>query len=145
MCPFQCQPFKQRRCPPVIADMLSKLKIECFYKQNGCPEELNYEALEQHELDCQYQLKQCRGCNQVLLRKEIEEHENICDFIQIQCQLCGVTHQRQTPHQQIDCLLNRQIHLEDRVKQLEKENKSLKDENAFIMKIFQTKFGIQNP
>ncbi|CAF1118065.1 unnamed protein product [Didymodactylos carnosus] len=125
--------------------MLSKLKIKCYYQQNGCPDILNYEALKQHEINCDYEIKKCRGCNTNFIKRDIIEHENICGFIKIRCQQCGVTYERHTEHGKLDCLLNRQIQLEEKVEQLQQENKLLREKNEFILQKLKDRFGIQPP
>lgn len=35
-CPYQCETYSERKCPPFIAKLLSQLQITCFYQSNGC-------------------------------------------------------------------------------------------------------------
>jgi hypothetical protein len=35
-CPNGCEPYKERKCPPLIATILAELQIDCFYKSTGC-------------------------------------------------------------------------------------------------------------
>jgi len=42
-CPNQCEPFVERRCPPLTAKLLSQLQIICSYRSNGCQQVIRYE------------------------------------------------------------------------------------------------------
>lgn len=45
-CPNNCEPFVERRCPPLTAKLLSQLQITCSYQPNGCSqvcEEVQFE------------------------------------------------------------------------------------------------------
>ncbi|CAF3923504.1 unnamed protein product, partial [Adineta steineri] len=55
---------------------LAKLQIVCINQPNGCPEIIGYEALEKHEIECGYKLKQCSGCHSTVLEKELAKHED---------------------------------------------------------------------
>lgn len=35
-CPNQCEPYIERKCPPLTAKLLSQLQITCSYQANGC-------------------------------------------------------------------------------------------------------------
>ncbi len=35
-CPNRCEPYIERRCPPLTAKLLSQLQISCSYQSNGC-------------------------------------------------------------------------------------------------------------
>jgi hypothetical protein len=35
-CPNRCEPYIERRCPPLTAKLLSQLQISCSYQPNGC-------------------------------------------------------------------------------------------------------------
>jgi hypothetical protein len=37
-CPNLCEPFIERKCPPVIVRLLSQLQIACVYQPQGCNE-----------------------------------------------------------------------------------------------------------
>ncbi len=60
-CPFHCR-FQEKRAPPILNNLLSKLQIYCAYAPNGCQEVVLYDALEKHEETCQYERTPCRIC-----------------------------------------------------------------------------------
>jgi hypothetical protein len=35
-CPNRCVPYKERKCPPLVAKLLAELQVDCFYKSTGC-------------------------------------------------------------------------------------------------------------
>ncbi|CAF0966845.1 unnamed protein product [Rotaria sp. Silwood1] len=35
-CPNRCKTYIERKCPPLLAKLLSELQITCFYESNGC-------------------------------------------------------------------------------------------------------------
>ena len=37
-CPNRCESYIERRCPPIIAKLLSQLQINCSNQDSGCPE-----------------------------------------------------------------------------------------------------------
>lgn len=106
MCPFNCQYKQRKRIPPLLINLLSQLKFECIYAQNGCEETLSYEALEQHELNCDYQISQCDGCLQSVLKKYIIQHqiESFCKILQ--CEQCKMKYRQQDKHDEAQCLEN---------------------------------------
>ncbi|CAF0837846.1 unnamed protein product [Didymodactylos carnosus] len=138
-CPHQCNPFKKKNCPPDIINQLSILIIDCCYKPNGCNENISYDSLKEHESECDYKMQQCRGCSQFVCKKDIIEHEESCGFLQFfQCRLCGIRHQnKQTNHEIVDCLLNRQLHLEEKMARLDRDNRLLKERYDFIIGVLQ--------
>ncbi|CAF0722354.1 unnamed protein product [Didymodactylos carnosus] len=50
-CPFNCK-YEQRRCPPSIITILSRLTVECCHKAHGCSQVVPYEQLGKHEEEC---------------------------------------------------------------------------------------------
>jgi len=54
-CPFRCEPFEDRRCPPYVQSLLSRLNIYCRNSEFGCKQILSYDQLENHEnVKCEY-------------------------------------------------------------------------------------------
>ncbi|CAF4272312.1 unnamed protein product, partial [Rotaria magnacalcarata] len=74
-CPFNCT-FKEKRPPPILNSLLSKLRVYCAYASNGCEEVLSYDALEGHEQTCQYERTPCKICGTpVSNRNTSNKHE----------------------------------------------------------------------
>src|ERR1700722_14017344 len=44
-CPFQCESYEERRCPPYIQSLLSRLNIRCRNSSFGCTEIVSYDLL----------------------------------------------------------------------------------------------------
>jgi E3 ubiquitin-protein ligase NRDP1 len=106
-CPFNCSPYKQRKCSPLLISILSKLTIECQNKSYGCKEILIYEQLEKHEKDfCQYQVIQCSGCKQNMFKAIFDKSQHLlkCLYIDIECTKCQSIFKRKDQHNQFDCL-----------------------------------------
>ncbi|CAF0991054.1 unnamed protein product [Didymodactylos carnosus] len=107
ICPFNCN-YRERKCPSILLNLLSKLKVDCRYKSIGCENIICYEALERHEDECQYQMKQCKGCEKSILLKDLDDHENECDMIDVICCKCQYVYKQKEMknHNQIRCLEN---------------------------------------
>ncbi len=74
-CPFNCA-FREKRAPPILNSLLSKLQIYCAYAPNGCDEVLSYDGLEKHEQECQYERTPCQICKKpVSHRDQNNKHE----------------------------------------------------------------------
>ncbi len=59
-CLFRCEPFEDRRCPPYVQPLLSRLKIHYKNSEFGCTQILSYDQLEYHEnVECKYLSQQC--------------------------------------------------------------------------------------
>lgn len=75
--------------------MLSKLKIHCKYKDNGCKKILDYDKLEIHEEhECEFLLRPCpekkSGCKVMLKKNELEKHiREECQFSRTECMYCN--------------------------------------------------------
>jgi hypothetical protein len=61
-CPFNCH-FQEKRPPPILNNLLSKLRIGCAYSPKGCRAVLSYDALEAHEQSCTYEQTPCQICD----------------------------------------------------------------------------------
>jgi len=74
-CPFNCI-FQEKRAPPILNSILSKLQIYCAYAPNGCDEVVSYDALEKHEQTCPYERTPCKICETpVSYRDRNNKHE----------------------------------------------------------------------
>lgn len=96
-CPFKCaeEPDFKMKPHKIIRNMLSKLKIECKYKDKGCTKVLDYDKLEIHEdHECAFLLKPCSnkksGCKAMLKKSEIEKHlHEECIHAKQLCMYCN--------------------------------------------------------
>ena len=93
-CPNRCEVYRERKCPPFIAKLLAQLQITCFYQSNGCEQVISYEALGNHESECDYQRQQCPGCHLPLLKKNFAPHERDCALIEWTCETCKLVYKR---------------------------------------------------
>ncbi|CAF3763715.1 unnamed protein product [Adineta steineri] len=93
-CPNGCNFYIERKCPPFISKVLSRLQISCFYKPNGCQQVLNYDALEKHEFECQYQLVPCSGCELNIMKTDLTAHQLTCKAIKVICKDCRLVYKR---------------------------------------------------
>ena len=91
-CPFRCDPYEDRRCPPSIHSLLSRVNIRCVNHAFGCEEICSYEQLEEHQrARCQFQRERCERCDQWIRRGDLIEHresKNLCHPSPIRCHSC---------------------------------------------------------
>ena len=91
-CPFRCQAFEERRCPPYVQSLLSRLTIHCRNASFGCTEVVSYDLLEHHErVQCQYLSEKCSECEQLVMLSELNEHREVaglCVPRPIKCTIC---------------------------------------------------------
>lgn len=91
-CPFRCQPYVDRPCPPSVQSLLSHLNIRCRNSTLGCTQIVPYDRLEYHQnIECQYLSQKCMECNQLVLLLKFEEHQRIvglCRPSPIKCTIC---------------------------------------------------------
>ena len=88
-CPYRCTPYEEKRAPPAIQSLLSRLSIRCRNASFGCQETLPYNALEQHEtVQCTFLTQTCSTCEQDILVEELEEHQRGCQPSHRQCIMC---------------------------------------------------------
>ena len=104
-CPFNCC-FQERKPPPILMKLLSKLKLSCRHQANGCTLSISYEALEKHELqECQYRLTLCPGCLKEMFQKDFGAHqEETCESSQLTCLKCDTTYKRAHGHTDSQCV-----------------------------------------
>lgn len=91
-CPFRCQSFEERPCPPYVQSLLSHLNIRCRNTSFGCTEILSYDQLEYHQtVQCQYLSQQCVECDKLVLVPELDKHHRtteLCIPCPIKCTIC---------------------------------------------------------
>ncbi|CAF1051250.1 unnamed protein product [Adineta steineri] len=105
-CPL-CRHYQEKRCSPMFYALLTKLKIECENKLNGCNDILSYEFIEKHQNEqCQYKMKCCRGCQKEILEKDLYQHERNCGKVRIECKRCNQVYKQKQKHEQLECLIN---------------------------------------
>ena len=113
-CPFRCQPFEERRCPPYFQTLLSRLQIRCRNASLGCKEILSYDALEHHEsVTCQFLTRACVECQQLVLVEKVFEHENTlgaCNPLPIKCVICEEYVQKLLFRKHFDCCYQERTH-----------------------------------
>ena len=90
----------------LFAKILSKLKLHCRHKSDGCILLIPYEALEKHELqECQYRLTQCPGCLQEMFKKDFDIHEQEgCQSVELTCLKCAMIYNQRQGHTELECL-----------------------------------------
>jgi hypothetical protein len=106
-CPFNCSPYQQRKCPPLLISILSKLTIECRNKFHGCQQILYYEQLEKHEEElCPYQIIQCPGCQQNMFKEIFNQDQHLltCLYVEFECLKCQSLVKRKDKHTELDCM-----------------------------------------
>ncbi|CAF1147110.1 unnamed protein product [Adineta steineri] len=106
-CPLRCDSFIQRPCSKFIARQLAKLQLVCINWPNGCNEVIPYEALEKHEMVCEYQHVKCTGCQLEMLQKNVTEHQSQCSAIVARCDDCKMVYKHVdtlTQHSDLICL-----------------------------------------
>jgi len=104
-CPNRCV-FKAKKVPPVIKDMLSDIKVTCFYRGNGCGENLSYDNLEKHQNECGFVAFECGGCKNLFCKNKLEGHEKDCPLVMVKCDHCEATITRveMKSHTEVACL-----------------------------------------
>jgi hypothetical protein len=115
-CPFNCR-FQERKPPPILMKLLSKLKLSCRHQSNGCTLSIPYEALEKHELqECQYRLTRCPRCLEEMLQKDLDAHEEeTCESSQLTCLKCDTTYKRAHGHTESQCVEKQMATIRERL------------------------------
>ncbi|CAF1383224.1 unnamed protein product [Adineta ricciae] len=75
ICPFACT-FEEKRAPPVLNKLLTKLQIYCAYRDNGCQQILNYDALETHQKTCEYKSIICSVCHIIITNQNLTDNSH---------------------------------------------------------------------
>jgi hypothetical protein len=68
---------------------------------------VSYEALDKHEIECDYQPNKCPGCQSQILKKDFDHHIRNCASIELTCADCKLVYKRGdagTKHTEIICL-----------------------------------------
>ena len=80
------------RRPRLLTNYLSKLKINCDYASQGCPEFVCVENLESHVESCGFSPVMCsnKNCGMEINKQDKDHHENeVCEYRKVKCQDCG--------------------------------------------------------
>jgi hypothetical protein len=127
-CPFNCH-FQERKAPPILIKLLSKLKLTCQNKSNGCEILIPYEALEKHQLhECLFRLTQCSDCSEQILFKDLQDHQNEdCSPKKLNCLKCNTNYQQKEGHQHFECLKQQEIILQKAMDSSQKEPIKIKE------------------
>ncbi|UJR34214.1 hypothetical protein I4U23_021620 [Adineta vaga] len=144
-CPFNCSPYIQRKCPPLLTTILSTLTIECRNKIYGCQEILFYEQLEKHEEEfCRFRIIQCPGCKQNMFKEIFDKDKHLlkCSYVKIKCTKCQGVFQRQDKHDQFDCMEGQICLLKQQLIVYEEKSSKIYDIQRKKLDILDEKFTI---
>jgi hypothetical protein len=127
-CPFNCT-FEERKPPPILMKILSKLKLHCRHQSSGCLLLISYEDLEKHELqECQYRIIQCPGCLQEMLKKDFDIHEKEgCHLVQSTCLKCGIIYNQRHGHNELECLKKQILTVKEKLDATERKSKIMEE------------------
>ncbi|CAB4040606.1 RING finger 151-like [Paramuricea clavata] len=78
----------------VLNNMLSKLRINCDYASQGCPEFTCVEGLETHVANCEFAPVFCsnENCGMEINKQDQVHHETeVCGYRKVKCHDCGQT------------------------------------------------------
>jgi hypothetical protein len=144
-CPFNCSPYKQRKCLPLLILILSKLTIECQNKLYGCQQILLYEQLEKHQEEfCQYKIIQCPGCKKNMFKQIFDNDQHLlkCLYIQIECLKCQCVFKRKDKHNQFDCMEKQICLLRHNMLTFQEKSSKIFDIQRKKIEIFDQKMNI---
>ncbi|XP_028392565.1 actin-binding protein IPP-like [Dendronephthya gigantea] len=100
-----------RKAPRIVADCVSRYKINCDHKERGCDAVLELGALKKHVENCEFAPVSCsnKGCNDVVNKRDVKRHElELCRFKAATCVVCG----KKMPRHEYDahgCVLRRDL------------------------------------
>ena len=80
------------KAPRIVADCVSRYKINCDHKERGCNAVLELRALKKHVESCEFIPVSCsnKGCNDVINKRDVQRHElESCRFKTVYCVVCG--------------------------------------------------------
>ena len=105
-----------RKAPRIVADCVSRYKINCDHAARGCDAVLELGALQAHVHDCDFMPVPCSndGCDEVVSKRDAKQHElDLCRFKTTTCDDCGekMPHHKHGGH---GCVLRREM---DQVKE----------------------------
>lgn len=76
----------------IIRNMLSELKFRCRNHSSGCLEDIDYQKVLEHEIECQFDMQACSGksdgCASILFKRDIQAHELSCPLVPVECEYC---------------------------------------------------------
>ena len=100
-----------RKAPRIVADCVSRYKINCDHAARGCDAVLELGALQAHVHDCDFMPVPCSndGCDEVVTKRDVKQHElDLCRFKTTTCDDCG----KKMPHHECGghgCVLRRDV------------------------------------
>lgn len=100
-----------RKAPRILADLVSRLKINCDHATAGCTAVVELAALQAHVQDCDLMPVQCTndGCDEMVSKRDVNQHEReLCRFKTMICDDCGkkMVHLKYGGH---GCVLRRDV------------------------------------
>ena len=100
-----------RKAPRIVADCVSRYKINCDHAARGCNAVLELGTLEAHVRDCDFMPVPCSndGCDEVVSKRDVKQHElDLCRFKTTTCDDCGekMPHNKYSGH---GCVLRRDV------------------------------------
>ncbi|UJR16864.1 hypothetical protein I4U23_003762 [Adineta vaga] len=126
-CPFNCR-FQERKPPAILIKLLSRLKLTCQNKSNGCTLLIPYEGLEKHELaECLFRLTECSQCSKEMLYKNLVEHQDTdCLPKKLTCLKCYTVYYQKDGHENVDCLRKQTQLIDEAIEACNKEPSKMK-------------------
>lgn len=108
-CPFRCSSYEEKRAPPSVCSMLSRLSIRCRNNSLGCTSILRYDLLEKHETaHCQFRTRQCSICGEFTSTIKFDECHKSCQESTLTCHLCNFPVNRESLKRHAEkCFLGR--------------------------------------
>ena len=100
-----------RKAPRIVADCVSRYKINCDHAARGFDAVLELGALQVHVHDCDFMPVPCSndGCDEVVSKRDVKQHElDLCRFKTTTCDDCG----KKMPHNKYGghgCVLRRDV------------------------------------
>ena len=112
-CPNCQSEFESHPIPRITKNLLSKLKISCKNKDNGCKESIDYQSIYLHESQCLYALEICHNidCGLQMTKLDYINHRDICPHLIVPCQFCNEllknrdreAHELECPYRKVLC------------------------------------------
>jgi len=132
-CPNRCV-FKEKKVPPIIKDILSDFQVTCFYRGNGCGDNLSYDNLEKHQNECGFVASECKGCKKLLCKNVLEGHEKDCPLVMVKCGNCEATRTRaeMQSHTEVACLQLQVKSMKETIKLLVSKVDVLEKKNSSV-------------
>ncbi len=100
-----------RKAPRIVADCVSRYKINCDHAARGCDAVLELGAPQVHVHNCDFMPVPCSndGCDEVVSKRDVKQHElDLCRFKTTTCDDCG----KKMPHNKYGghgCVLRRDV------------------------------------